>query len=179
MTSRTHATLYLSVFLCTLILAVTTARGSAPVAEEIGKLREHVNDVRAGKCLGRFRFTWRPSYRMPVEVRVANLAMWRRRHRRAHEKSSRCISRLDAIWLRIASCESGQRWTYNGPSGFDGGLQFLPSTWNMAKGFVPGASAYAYAYQAPASVQIAVADAWRRRTSWAQWPACARSLGLL
>lgn len=102
-------------------------------------------------------------------------------HARAHGVS---------VWIRMADCESGDgdgrwpyraTWDYNGRSGFDGGLQFLPSTWRMAKrlpevrGF---AYRYGYAYHAPAWVQIRVADNWRRYTSWAQWPACSRRLGL-
>lgn len=95
-----------------------------------------------------------------------------------------------SVWLKLADCETGDGdgrppyravWDYNGRSGFDGGLQFLPSTWSMAKqlpevrGF---ARRHAFAYQAPAWAQILVAQAWLKRTSWAQWPACARKLGL-
>jgi len=29
-----------------------------------------------------------------------------------------------AQWVRLAECESGSRWSYNGGSGYDGGLQF-------------------------------------------------------
>ena len=32
------------------------------------------------------------------------------------------------VWDRIAECESGRTWSYNGGSGYDGGLQFLPAT---------------------------------------------------
>lgn len=93
-----------------------------------------------------------------------------------------------SVWIRMADCESGDgdglppyraTWTFNGLH--DGGLQFVPDTWRRAKrlsevrGF---AYRYAYAYQAPAWVQIAVADNWRRHTSWAQWPTCSRKLGL-
>jgi hypothetical protein len=103
-----------------------------------------------------------------------------------HEAAAHGVS----VWIRMADCETGDGdgrypyravWSYNGRSGFDGGLQFSPSTWNDAKrlrevrGFARG---YGYAYQAPASVQIRVADNWRRHTSWRQWPACSRKLGL-
>ena len=92
------------------------------------------------------------------------------------------------IWIRMADCESGDgdgqapytaSWAHNGY--FDGGLQFLPSTWNTAKRLREVrwfAARYGYAYQAPAWVQIRVADNWRRHTSWAQWPDCSRKLGL-
>lgn len=91
-----------------------------------------------------------------------------------------------SVWVKVADCETGDGdgrppyradWGYNGRSGFDGGLQFLPSTWRMAAGSTL-LRRYPYAYMAPAHVQIAVADAWLHRTSWGQWPACARKLGL-
>lgn len=79
-----------------------------------------------------------------------------------------------SVWDRLASCESGGNWAYNGPSGFDGGLQFLPSTWRAAGGtrYTP------FAYQATREQQIAIASAWLKQTSWAQWPVCSRKLGL-
>lgn len=77
------------------------------------------------------------------------------------------------IWDRLSSCESGNRWDYNGPSGFDGGLQFLPSTWNS---FSTG---YAYAWQAPKEIQIATAIKLQAQSGWGQWPNCARQLGLI
>jgi Transglycosylase-like domain len=74
--------------------------------------------------------------------------------------SLNCVS----CWLRVASCESGQRWDYNGSSGFDGGLQFLPSTW---LGY--GGGKYApYAYQATAMQQISIAS----HMSLSHWPVC-------
>lgn len=92
-------------------------------------------------------------------------------------------------WNAIADCETGgdstpgrapyrARWSYNGRSGFDGGLQFHPSTWRAAKTPVRAARAYAYAWQAPPWVQVAVARSWLRRTSWSQWPVCSRKAGV-
>ena len=93
-----------------------------------------------------------------------------------------------SVWIRMADCESGDgdglppyraTWTFNGLH--DGGLQFVPSTWRAAKRLSEVRSfayRYGYAYSAPAWVQIAVADNWRRHTSWAQWPTCSRKLGL-
>ena len=67
-------------------------------------------------------------------------------------------------WDAIAECESGQNWSYNGPSGYDGGLQFLPSTWISA-----GGGQYApYAYMATREQQIAVAST----LSLSNWPGC-------
>ena len=69
-----------------------------------------------------------------------------------------------ACWYRVASCESGQRWNYNGGSGFDGGLQFLPSTW---LGY--GGGRYApYAYMATAMQQISIAS----HMALSHWPVC-------
>jgi opacity protein-like surface antigen len=67
-------------------------------------------------------------------------------------------------WDAIAECESGQDWSYNGSSGFDGGLQFLPSTWIGA-----GGERYApYAWMATREQQIAIAST----LSLSNWPHC-------
>lgn len=84
------------------------------------------------------------------------------------------VANGSGVWDRLAACESGGNWGYNGGSGYDGGLQFLPSTWRAA-----GGTKYApYAHQATREQQIAVARSWLAKTSWSQWPACARKLGL-
>lgn len=77
------------------------------------------------------------------------------------------------VWDRLALCESGGRWDYNGGSGYDGGLQFSPATWNAMQ------TGYAFAWQAPREIQIAAAQKLQARSGWGQWPACARKLGLL
>lgn len=106
----------------------------------------------------------------------------------ASESAAPSLSTHVSVWIRMADCESGDgdglppyraSWAFNGLH--DGGLQFVPSTWRAAKRLSEVRSfayRYAYAYQAPAWVQIAVADNWRRHTSWAQWPTCSRKLGL-
>lgn len=78
-----------------------------------------------------------------------------------------------SIWDRLAFCESGGRWDYNGASGFDGGIQFLPATWTSMN------TGYTYAWQAPREVQIAVGMRLQARSGWGQWPACAKKLGLI
>lgn len=80
----------------------------------------------------------------------------------------------DSTWDRLAQCESGQRWDYNGSSGFDGGLQFSPRTWS---GFGGGEFAR-YAYQATREEQIAVAERVLAAQGWGAWPACSRRLGI-
>lgn len=78
-----------------------------------------------------------------------------------------------SVWDRLAQCESGGRWDLNVGT-YDGGLQFHPKTWLAA-----GGGKYApYAWQASREQQIAIAESWLARTSWAQWPACSRKLGL-
>lgn len=79
-----------------------------------------------------------------------------------------------SVWDRLAACESGGNWHTNTGNGYSGGLQFTASTWRAA-----GGTKYApSAHQASREQQIAVAQAWLARTSWSQWPACSRKLGL-
>jgi Transglycosylase-like domain len=79
-------------------------------------------------------------------------------------------------WYGVAQCESGQRWNYNGPSGFDGGLQFLPSTWTAVMR-MSGYHFSSYAWQATAAQQIAAAEYLigpAHANPWTQWPVCWR-----
>lgn len=77
-------------------------------------------------------------------------------------------------WDLLAACESGGNWHINTGNGYSGGLQWHPDTWQRAGGtnYAPSA------WQATREQEIAVAEAWLARTSWSQWPACARKLGL-
>ena len=78
------------------------------------------------------------------------------------------------VWDRLAECESGQNWSYNGGSGYDGGLQFLPATWRAY-----GGQEYAeYAWQASREAQIDIAERVLDDVGWGAWPACSRRLGL-
>ena len=36
----------------------------------------------------------------------------------------------DSDWDRLAQCEAGGNWAINTGNGYQGGLQFSPSTWN-------------------------------------------------
>jgi hypothetical protein len=78
------------------------------------------------------------------------------------------------IWIRLAECESGSRWDYNGSSGYDGGLQFSPRSWRA----VGGTEFAEYAWQAEAIVQMYVAERLLAIQGWGAWPTCARKLGL-
>lgn len=77
-------------------------------------------------------------------------------------------------WGKLAACESGRRWDYNGSSGFDGGLQFHPGTWS---GYRPRGYPE-FAYQATARQQVVVAELVLADQGWNAWPACSSKLGL-
>lgn len=102
-------------------------------------------------------------------------------------------------WLRVAQCETGGqqrrithrslrqiRWRYDGPSGYDGGLQFGVRTWRGNIGRVAvrdltraqhtarRRGSYRVAHRAPASVQILAAEELRVRPDGglSHWPSC-------
>ena len=78
------------------------------------------------------------------------------------------------VWDELAWCESGEQWNYNGGSGYDGGLQFWPPTWEAY-----GGNEFAdYAWQASREAQIIVAERVLADVGWGAWPACSRKLGL-
>lgn len=92
------------------------------------------------------------------------------------------------IWRRVADCESGE-WTRKGdPSSarpgsatwndargpYEGGLHFLPSTWERAGGHIFAL----HAYDATPDEQISVAMTWLSRTSVKQWPRCGPAMEL-
>jgi hypothetical protein len=76
-----------------------------------------------------------------------------------------------ADWAAVAMCESTGRWHIN-VGLFDGGLQFLPSTW---WGF--GGGEYAqYAYQATKRQQIDIAERVLAVQGPNAWPNCFKAL---
>jgi hypothetical protein len=78
----------------------------------------------------------------------------------------------DADWDRMAQCESGGNWGARG-NGYEGGLQFLNSTW-LGNG---GGEFAQHAYDAPREAQIEIGRrVWRDR-GWSAWPSCSRQLG--
>lgn len=86
----------------------------------------------------------------------------------------------DDIWDRLAACESGGRWNYDGGSGFDGGLQFSPATWTRMHTHWGVNTGYAFAWQAPREVQIQVAIKLMQVSSGthSQWPVCSKEIGM-
>ncbi|MDC3725547.1 MULTISPECIES: resuscitation-promoting factor Rpf1 domain-containing protein [Rhodococcus] len=80
----------------------------------------------------------------------------------------------DSDWDRLAQCESGGNWGINTGNGYQGGLQFSPSTWNAYGGQEYAATAH----QASREQQIAVAERVLAGQGWGAWPSCSSSLGL-
>lgn len=71
-------------------------------------------------------------------------------------------------WDAVAACESGNNWSINTGNGYQGGLQFSPSTWNGYGGqeFAPTAD------QATREQQIVVAERVRAGQGMGAWPTC-------
>jgi len=80
------------------------------------------------------------------------------------------IVTYSADWEAVAQCESSGDWSID--AYFDGGLQFLPSTWI---GFGGGELAR-YAYQATKTEQIAVAERVLAIQGPKAWPNCFKPL---
>ena len=87
---------------------------------------------------------------------------------------SRPSSPTTTVWDRLVLCEASGRWNANTGNGFQGGLQFTPSTWR-GHGGNQFASA---AHLATREQQIVVAERVLKTQGWAAWPACSRRLGL-
>jgi hypothetical protein len=150
----------------------------APLVHYIGFLRTETNEIREDKCLTKFRVQYRRVASLPVGMREWAVIHWRARMIKAQNAKSKCVSTMSGIaygvWDRLAQCESGGQWNYNGPSGFDGGLQFHPGTWSAYR--LPGYPAYAYL--ASRVQQIRVAERVLASQGWGAWPACSAMLGL-
>ncbi|MFD4367155.1 resuscitation-promoting factor Rpf1 domain-containing protein [Rhodococcus sp. NPDC058521] len=80
----------------------------------------------------------------------------------------------DSDWDRLAQCESGGNWGINTGNGFQGGLQFSPSTWSAHGGDEYAATAN----NASREQQIVVAERVLESQGWGAWPSCSSSLGL-
>jgi resuscitation-promoting factor RpfA len=88
------------------------------------------------------------------------------------EVAARAFS--DSVWDAIARCESGGRWNISTGNGYDGGLQFKPSTWRAF-----GGTKYASrANHASREQQIEIAENVQARQGWGAWPVCARNAGV-
>jgi hypothetical protein len=149
-----------------------------PKIHFISYLRRTTNEIREDKCRGQFRFTYSIAGHMPEEMRDWAIDHWKEKLTKARALLSICTTTTYGIaysvWDRLAQCESGGNWSYDGPSGFDGGLQFHPGTWSAYR--LPGYPAFAY--QASREQQIAVAERVLASQGWGAWPACSAALGL-
>lgn len=104
------------------------------------------------------------------------------RHTQKHHVSQRIHTHTQSrsIWDELAACESHGHWDYGAPDaytdgdGFEGGLNFAPSTWTDYK-----PSSYpTHAYQATREQQIAVARKVLADQGWRAWPVCSARLEL-
>ena len=78
------------------------------------------------------------------------------------------------VWDKVATCESGNRWSVNTGNGYYGGLQFSSGTW---KAF--GGRTYAkQANRANRAEQIAIARRVLHGQGPGAWPTCSRKAGL-
>jgi hypothetical protein len=86
--------------------------------------------------------------------------------------SAQAQAATDGEWDRVAHCESGNNWSINTGNGYQGGLQFSPSTWRSAGGadFAPAAN------MATRDQQIAVAERVLSRQGRGAWPVCGTGL---
>jgi resuscitation-promoting factor RpfA len=78
----------------------------------------------------------------------------------------------DGEWDQVAKCESGNNWAINTGNGYQGGLQFSPSTWSSHGGgqYAPSA------HMATKEEQIAVAERVLATQGRGAWPVCGRGL---
>ncbi|WP_232783747.1 transglycosylase family protein, partial [Mycobacteroides franklinii] len=78
----------------------------------------------------------------------------------------------DGEWDQVARCESGGNWAINTGNGYQGGLQFSPSTWINSGGgqYAPSA------HLATKDQQIAVAEKVLAGQGRGAWPVCGRGL---
>ncbi|WP_298990067.1 LysM peptidoglycan-binding domain-containing protein [uncultured Pseudokineococcus sp.] len=87
--------------------------------------------------------------------------------------ASSASAATDAVWDRLAQCESSGRWDINTGNGYYGGVQFYQPTW---VGF--GGQQYApRADLATREEQLAIAEKVLDVQGWGAWPACTRKLG--
>ena len=80
----------------------------------------------------------------------------------------------DAVWNRVAECESGQHWHINTGNGFYGGLQFTTRTWR-------GHHGGKYATRADKATRLEQIEVARRVLASqgpGAWPVCGPRAGL-
>ena len=156
------------------LLGATGADARPPAApsivQEIDQLRKKTNRIR--RTIGRRMYRADFAYRTIDDraVRLEALIIWTQRFKKAR----RLTPHPNSVWARLADCESGGDWAYNGTVIYDGGLQFHPQTWNSYR-----RNSYPkFAWQATPYQQIRAAKRLRRGAGWGAWPSCSAKLGL-
>ncbi len=91
--------------------------------------------------------------------------------RREEQEREHVRAEREALWDRVARCESGGNWSINTGNGFYGGLQFALSSWRWVGGS-------GYPHRASKAEQIRRAEVLLARQGWRAWPSCSRQLGL-
>jgi len=81
------------------------------------------------------------------------------------------VTYVDEAWLALAACESSLDWAADTGNGYYGGLQFLPSSWELVGG--TGLPSEAHPLE-----QIARAERLLAIQGWVAWPVCSVKLGL-
>jgi len=167
-------------------LADHTWATAGPVHKLPARQRLRVYRMMAGHGL----YVWQHS---PHKAPYARKHLRQYRHAMAHvRKINRLLRPVYGVpprgfhypwwWVPLGRCETGSNppnAAYNGPDGYDGWINFLPSTWDYYKVRVAGASQYKYAYKAPEYVQYLVTLAMHRDVPWSQSnPACSAQIGL-
>lgn len=154
-----------------LVVVLTLAAKAPEVAQTIEEAKPLV--VTAEELEAQKKFTAHDAA-VSTAAQIAAHEAWHAEQEAAAKRAAAARSvPSGSVWDRLAQCESGGRWDLNVGT-YDGGLQFHPKTWIAA-----GGGKYApYAWQATREQQIAIAESWLAKTSWQQWPACSKKLGL-
>ncbi|OKH79274.1 transglycosylase [Mycobacterium sp. ST-F2] len=86
--------------------------------------------------------------------------------------AAQATAATDGEWDQVARCESGGNWAINTGNGYQGGLQFSPSTWSAHGGgeYAPAAN------MASKDQQIAVAERVLASQGRGAWPVCGTGL---
>jgi resuscitation-promoting factor RpfA len=87
--------------------------------------------------------------------------------------SAQAAAATDGEWDQVARCESGNNWSISTGNGYQGGLQFTPSTWRSNG----GGEFAAAANLATREQQIAVAERVLASQGRGAWPVCGGGLG--
>jgi hypothetical protein len=163
---------------------------AAACACTAGQAQAHVQHAQGSKALqlqarithdrGVIRSVDRQSVRvgsaMFIEYRLWRIRQWHARDL-AKARAELVQSVLPRWWLNAAMCVHRGEGAFNANTGngFEGGMQFINSTW-LASG---GGRFASHAYLATPYQQMLVAYWLWKRSGWSPWPTTARACGLL